>query len=301
MTDGRQRAAAPAGTAPASSGRTDIGEPGLRELSLAGPAAPPRANGELVFSAPWESRAFGMAAALIDQRVFTWSEFRAGLIAAIAAWEAERSGESYDYYERWLVALETLVATTGLLDAADAERSEAGATPPTVTTVVDIDIEAVVRQSLEASGEAFEVMACDPDFADTAAFCARYGVAMEDSANAIVVVGKSNPPRYVCCVVLATTRLDVNGAVRSRLGVRKASFASAVDTEALTGMTIGGVTPFALPAEIPVWVDSRVMDREQVVLGGGSRSSKVRVAPAVFRGREGTEIVDGLAQDVPAP
>ena len=173
--------------------------------------------------------------------------------------------------------------------------------PPTVTAVVDIDIEAVVRQALEASGEAFEVLPCDPDFADTAAFCARYGVAMEDSANAIVVVGKSNPPRYVCCVVLATTRLDVNGAVRSRLGARKASFASAVDTEALTGMTIGGVTPFALPADMPVWVDARVMDREQVVLGGGSRSSKVRVAPAVFRGREGTEIVEGLAQDVPAP
>ena len=270
-------------------------------MGLAGPAAPPRANGELVFSAPWESRAFGMAAALVDQRVFSWSEFRAGLIAAIAAWEAERPEEAYDYYERWLVALESLVAAKGLLDAADAERSVDGAPPPTVTAVVDIDIEAVVRQALEASGEAFEVLACDPDFADTAAFCARYGVAMEDSANAIVVVGKSNPPRYVCCVVLATTRLDVNGAVRSRLGVRKASFASAVDTEALTGMTIGGVTPFALPAEIPVWVDSRVMDREQVVLGGGSRSSKVRVAPAVFRGREGTEIVDGLAQDVPAP
>jgi prolyl-tRNA editing enzyme YbaK/EbsC (Cys-tRNA(Pro) deacylase) len=175
------------------------------------------------------------------------------------------------------------------------------APPPTVTAVEDVDIEAVVRQALEASGAAFEVLPCDPEFADTAAFCTRYGVAMEDSANAIVVVGKSNPPRYVCCVVLATTRLDVNGAVRGRLGARKASFASAVDTEALTGMTIGGVTPFALPADMPVWVDDRVMDRDQVVLGGGSRSSKVRMAPAVFRNRKGTEIVEGLAQDVPAP
>ena len=293
MTDRRQRAAR---TSPASTGHTDLGE-----LGLAGPAAPPRANGELVFSAPWEGRAFGMAAALVGQHVFEWSDFRQQLIAAIAAWEAERPEEAYDYYERWLVALESLVAARGLLDAAEAERSVDGASPPTVTAVVDIDIEAVVRRALEASGEAFEVLPCDPDFADTAAFCERYGVAMEDSANAIVVVGKSNPPRYVCCVVLATTRLDVNGAVRTRLGARKASFASAADTEALTGMTIGGVTPFALHADMPVWVDSRVMDREQVVLGGGSRSSKVRVAPAVFRGREGTEVVEGLAQDVPAP
>jgi nitrile hydratase accessory protein len=292
VTDGSTRgAAAPAGTEPTQSD----------DLDELGPAAPPRANGELAFSAPWESRAFGMAAALVDERVFTWSDFRRQLIAAIAAWEAQRPDEAYDYYERWLVALESLVDARRLVSPAGDEPPVDGPGAPTVTAVVDIDIEAVVRQALEASGQAFEVLPCDPDFADTAAFCARYGVAMEDSANAILVIGKSNPPRYVCCVVLATTRLDVNGAVRSRLGVRKASFASAVDTEALTGMTIGGVTPFALPAEIPVWVDSRVMDREQVVLGGGSRSSKVRVAPAVFRDREGTEVVEGLAQDLPAP
>ena len=242
-----------------------------------------------------------MAAALVDQRVFEWSDFRQRLITAIAAWEAERPDEPYDYYERWMVALESLRRGEGALGRGRGRAIGGRCAPPTVTAVVDIDIEAVVREALEASGEAFEVMPCDPDFADTAAFCARYGVAMEDSANAIVVVGKSNPPRYVCCVVLATTRLDVNGAVRTRLGARKASFASAVDTEAMTGMTIGGVTPFALPSDMPVWVDARVMDREQVVLGGGSRSSKVRVAPAVFRGREGTEIVEGLAQDVPAP
>ena len=157
------------------------------------------------------------------------------------------------------------------------------------------DIEARVRDALAASGQPYELLDCDPDFADTAAFCERYGVAMEDSANAIVVIGKSTPPRYVCCVVLATTRLDVNGLVRSRLGTRKASFASAADTEALTGMMIGGVTPFALPPDLPIWIDERVMARESVVVGGGSRSLKVRVAPALLAGLPNAEVVEGLA------
>jgi prolyl-tRNA editing enzyme YbaK/EbsC (Cys-tRNA(Pro) deacylase) len=161
------------------------------------------------------------------------------------------------------------------------------------------DIEAAVRESLDALGVPYELLDCDPAFADTAAFCERYGVALEDSANAIVVIGKSTPPRYACCVVLATTRLDVNGVVRARLGTRKASFASATDTEALTGMTIGGVTPLALPADLPVWVDARVMERDQIVLGGGSRSVKVRVTPEIFRSRANTEIVDGLAVPLP--
>ena len=140
------------------------------------------------------------------------------------------------------------------------------------------------------------MLACDPDFADTAAFCERYGVDPQDSANAIVVVGKcAIPRRYVCCVVLATNRLDVNGAVRRRLGVKRASFASADETREVTGMAIGGVTPVALPADLPVWVDSRVMGRDLVVIGGGSRSLKVRVTPEVFRRLPSAEIVEDLA------
>ena len=156
-------------------------------------------------------------------------------------------------------------------------------------------IEDAVRRALEATGVDHELLPCDPDFADTAAFCERYGVAPEDSANAIVVVGKSEPRRYVCCVVLATTRLDVNGMVRRRLGVKRASFASADETQAVTGMAIGGVTPLGLPADVRVWVDARVMGRDRVILGGGSRSLKVRVTPELFRHLPNTEIVDDLA------
>ncbi|MGE3912943.1 MAG: YbaK/EbsC family protein, partial [Chloroflexota bacterium] len=86
-----------------------------------------------------------------------------------------------------------------------------------------------LRASLDALGVAYEIFPCDPDLADTAQFCEAYGFAPEDSANTIVVIGKANPPKYVACVVLATTRLDVNRAVKQRLGAR-ASFASAEDT-----------------------------------------------------------------------
>ena len=153
-----------------------------------------------------------------------------------------------------------------------------------------------VVAALDALGIDHELMDCDPDFADTAAFCERYGVAPEDSANTIVVVGKGEPRTYVACIVLATTRLDVNGSVRKRLGVKKASFASADETRELTGMLIGGVTPFGLPDGIPVWIDAAVMTRPSVVVGGGSRSLKVRLAPDGLLRLPGAEAVDGLAQ-----
>ncbi len=140
-----------------------------------------------------------------------------------------------------------------------------------------------------------EVMPCDPDLADTAAFCAAYGFAPDDSANTIVVVGKSDPPVYVACVVLATTRLDVNGAVRRRLGVKKASFADAATTTELTGMLIGGVTALGLPDGMAVWVDARVMDRSRIVLGGGDRSHKIVGPPALLAALDAVEVVDGLA------
>ena len=156
-----------------------------------------------------------------------------------------------------------------------------------------------MRLALDAVGLPYEALPCDPAFADTAAFCERYGVAPEDSANTIVVAGKGEPRRYAACVVLATTRLDVNGAVRRRLGVRKASFASAEETRDLTGMSIGGVTPLALDESLPVWVDARVMTRETIILGGGSRSLKIRVTPGLFERLAPAEIVPDLAVAAP--
>jgi prolyl-tRNA editing enzyme YbaK/EbsC (Cys-tRNA(Pro) deacylase) len=138
-------------------------------------------------------------------------------------------------------------------------------------------------------------MECDPALADTAAFVAAYGVPPERSANTILVASKGAEPTYVACVLLATTSLDVNNAVRREMGVRKASFARAEPVMELTGMEIGGVTPFGLPAGLPVLVDSRVMEPDWVVLGGGNRSSKLRVAPDVLRRVPGLRVVEGLA------
>jgi prolyl-tRNA editing enzyme YbaK/EbsC (Cys-tRNA(Pro) deacylase) len=154
--------------------------------------------------------------------------------------------------------------------------------------------EARVRAAV-ADLDGVVVLDIDPALADTAQFCEAYGYSMDESANAILVIGKSEPPVFAVGVVLATTRLDVNKAVRRRLGTRKASFAPPDDTRELTGMEIGGVTPFALPDGLPLWIDSRVMDRPRVVVGGGSRACKVVGPPAMLLSVPGAEVVDDLA------
>jgi prolyl-tRNA editing enzyme YbaK/EbsC (Cys-tRNA(Pro) deacylase) len=151
-------------------------------------------------------------------------------------------------------------------------------------------------ERLESLALPYEIVPCDPALADTASFCEAYGYALEDSANTIVVVGRVEPPVFAACVVLATTRLDVNKVVRKRLGVRRASFADAEATQRLTGMAIGGVTPIGLPPELPLWVDARVMARARIILGGGGRDRKVLVPPAILPAL-GAEIVEGLARD----
>ncbi len=142
-----------------------------------------------------------------------------------------------------------------------------------------------------------EIMACDPALADTVQFCDAYGFELDESANTILVVGKTDPPVYAACVVLANTRLDVNKVVRKKLGARKASFANAEDTERLTGQTIGGVTPFGLPDDLPIWVDARVMNRPRIILGGGSRDRKVLAAPEILTAL-GAEVVEDLARPI---
>ncbi|NND75780.1 MAG: hypothetical protein HKN44_12320 [Ilumatobacter sp.] len=160
--------------------------------------------------------------------------------------------------------------------------------------------EVTVRKIVAGLGIEHEIVDCDPELADTAQFIEAYGYEAEDSANTIVVIGKGDPPVYAACVVLATTRLDVNKTVRKKLGVRKASFAPSDVTTELTGMMVGGVTPFGLPADMPLWIDSRVVGRERILLGGGSRSCKVVGPPALLTALPNADVVDGLAKDVPS-
>jgi len=162
----------------------------------------------------------------------------------------------------------------------------------------DAVIEARVAQALEGLGAPWELMRIDPEFADTAAFCEKYGVALDHSGNTIIVASKKEPKKYCACLVLATTRLDVNHVVRRLLEVPRVSFATAEETRELTGMLIGGVTLLALPPDLPLYVDDRVMALDYVILGGGSRSSKIKMAPDALRKLPGFTVVTGLAQAI---
>jgi prolyl-tRNA editing enzyme YbaK/EbsC (Cys-tRNA(Pro) deacylase) len=164
------------------------------------------------------------------------------------------------------------------------------------------DVERRVRRAVAALGDPqVQVLDIDPALADTAEFCAAYGFGLDESANAIVVVGKGDPPRYAMCVVLATTRLDVNRAVRLRLGTKKASFAAPEVTRRLTGMELGGVTPVAIPPIVPLWVDARVIDLPRIVIGGGSRACKVVGPPAMLGALAGEGVAVEVVADLAIP
>jgi prolyl-tRNA editing enzyme YbaK/EbsC (Cys-tRNA(Pro) deacylase) len=149
---------------------------------------------------------------------------------------------------------------------------------------------------LQQTGLAYEIWPCDPELADTTAFCAHYGVALENSANAILVRAKTGAENYALCVLLATHRLNTNHTVRKKLGARKVSFASAEQTRELTGMEIGGVTPLCLPPGLPVWIDAAVMDCDYVVFGGGNRNSKIKADPQILLLQAHVEVVPDLAK-----
>jgi prolyl-tRNA editing enzyme YbaK/EbsC (Cys-tRNA(Pro) deacylase) len=161
-----------------------------------------------------------------------------------------------------------------------------------------IDPGARALAALEALGEPYELIEVDPALADTAAFCEHYGYPLEISGNTILVASKRGGPRFCACVVLATTRLDVNHAVRPLLGTRRASFASAEETAELTGMVIGGVTPFGLPPGLAVYIDERVMALDAVIVGGGDRSTKLQVSPQALLRLPDAKVVAGLARAV---
>ncbi|NQV05655.1 hypothetical protein HQ535_03820 [bacterium] len=157
-------------------------------------------------------------------------------------------------------------------------------------------IEQRVVEQLDSLGADYELVEIDPDLADTAAFCETYGYPLDISANAILIASRRPAGVVALGLVLATTRLDVNRVMCGLMGVKKASFAPADVTREATGMEIGGVTPFGLPAGTTTYVDAAVMIQDRVIVGGGSRALKVLVAPAVFAGMAGVTVVDGLAR-----
>jgi len=156
---------------------------------------------------------------------------------------------------------------------------------------------ALADSSWARSAEEVGVTEIDPDVADTAAFCERYGVAPAESANCVVIVGRrGGEVRFAACVVLATTRADVNNVARRALDVRKASFAATDVAVAETSMEYGGITPIGLPADWPVLVDAAVVATPRVVIGSGLRRSKLAIAGKMLADMPGAVVVDGLAR-----
>ena len=135
----------------------------------------------------------------------------------------------------------------------------------------------------------------NPELADTADFCANYGYSLNESGNTIIITSKRGPKKYCACLALASTRLDVNKKVKSIMEVSRLSFASSEETEALTGMRIGGVTPFGLPSELQIYVDHNVMIAKQLVIGAGVRSAKIIIAPSELTKIPNLKIIEGLA------
>jgi prolyl-tRNA editing enzyme YbaK/EbsC (Cys-tRNA(Pro) deacylase) len=143
------------------------------------------------------------------------------------------------------------------------------------------------------------VAVIDDDLADTAAFSDAYGVPLEASANCVVVAARrAGQTSLAACVVLATTRADVNGLVRRHLDARKASFAPQDVAVAESGMEFGGITPVGLPAGWPVLVDPAVADADFVVIGSGTRGSKLAVPGAVLAALPVAEVLEGLGRPV---
>ena len=157
-----------------------------------------------------------------------------------------------------------------------------------------------VRAAVETHGLDVDTLECEPDLADTAAFCEHYGYEIEQAANTIVVASKkSDPARYAVCVVLGTTRLDVNRKVAELIETKKLSFADADTTASLTGMLIGGVTAVGIDGH-PIYVDAAVMQQSRVVMGGGNRSSKLVLDPRELLKLPTVSVVEALANPIAA-
>ena len=155
--------------------------------------------------------------------------------------------------------------------------------------------EALKQYDIEA-----DVFVCEPEFADTAQFCEKYGFKPEESANTILIVNKKNLDQVVACVVLANTRLDVNKKVCQLMETKKASFASAEQTVAKTNMMIGGVVAIGLPKDMQIYIDEKVMNCDKIIMGGGNRSTKLVLKPQELTKLPHVHIIENLTLPVPS-
>jgi prolyl-tRNA editing enzyme YbaK/EbsC (Cys-tRNA(Pro) deacylase) len=159
------------------------------------------------------------------------------------------------------------------------------------------DIGAKVDSSVNELKIIHDLIEIHADFADTAAFCEQYDFPLDHCGNTIIVAAKKPPGKYCACIVGGSKRLDVNQTVKRLMRVSRLSFASAEETQNLTGMMIGGVTPFGLPAGLSIYADEKLLALDYVILGSGSRSSKFKINPAELHKVPGLNFVVGLSKD----
>ena len=152
-------------------------------------------------------------------------------------------------------------------------------------------------KSIDASG--VEVSPIDPQLSDTAAFCEKYGISAEVSANCVVLEAKRADRRwFAACLILASTRADINGVARRALAARRVSFAPMDEAVRVTGMEYGAITPLGLPADWQILIDKRVQDADRVILGSGVRGSKLLVPGSFLTSIPGASVIEGLALQV---
>ncbi|HVV14869.1 MAG TPA: YbaK/EbsC family protein [Candidatus Paceibacterota bacterium] len=137
----------------------------------------------------------------------------------------------------------------------------------------------------------------DPALSDTAAFCEKYAVVPAQAANCVVLkYKKGEESAFVACVILATTRADVNGLVRKVLDIKKISFAPMEEAVAGSSMEFGAITPIGLPANWPILIDKAVVDSPGVIIGSGIRKSKLGLPGRVLASLPNIQILEGLGQ-----
>ena len=157
------------------------------------------------------------------------------------------------------------------------------------------EIEAYVKSTLQSLQVDYQWIEVDPEYADTAICCEKYGFEISNTGNTIIVASKRGEKKYSACIVRGTEKLDVNRKVRELMGVSRLSFANADDTLNLTQMMIGGVTPFGLPESLPIYIDEVIMGLEYVILGAGSRSAKLIISPESLLKIPNTNVIKDLS------
>ncbi len=159
----------------------------------------------------------------------------------------------------------------------------------------------VAKPVLEAlkglpSGEV-GVAEIDPNLSDTAAFCEHYKVGMYEAANCVVLEAKrADKTWFAACVILGSTRADINGLARRTLDARRVSFAPMEKAVQETAMEYGAITPVGLPTNWSVIIDKAVVDSEYVTIGSGVRKSKLVVSGKFLASLPNVQVLEGLGQ-----